>query len=49
MRSGDTIVMEGGAFDALLDALRRRGYATVGPTIRDGAVVYDEILTGEGD
>jgi ferredoxin len=45
MRSGDTIVMEGAAFDALLDALRRRGYATVGPTVRDGAVVYDEVRT----
>ena len=29
--------------EALLDALHRRGYATVGPTLRDGAIVYDEL------
>lgn len=28
---------------ALVEALRRRGYAVVGPTVRDGAIVYDEI------
>jgi ferredoxin len=28
---------------ALLDALRRRGYRTVGPTLRDQAIVYDDI------
>jgi len=30
-------------FDALLSALVRRGYTVVGPTVRDGAIVYDEI------
>jgi ferredoxin len=30
---------------ALLDALRRRGYRVVGPTLRDQAIVYDEIGT----
>jgi len=30
-------------FDALLLALKRRGYTIVGPTIRDQAIVYDEI------
>lgn len=29
--------------DGLLDVLRRRGYRVVGPTVRDGAIVYDEI------
>ncbi|MFN8162202.1 MAG: 4Fe-4S dicluster domain-containing protein [Solirubrobacterales bacterium] len=29
--------------DALLDALRERGYRTVGPVLRDGAILYDEI------
>src|SRR5262245_10030764 len=29
--------------DALLNALRRRGYTCIGPCIRDGAIVYDEI------
>jgi ferredoxin len=30
-------------FQHLLDALTTLGYRTVGPTIRDGAIVYDEI------
>lgn len=30
-------------FDELIAALARRGYVTVGPTVRDGAIVYDEI------
>ena len=29
--------------DALFQALARRGYRIVGPTIRDGAIVYDEL------
>ena len=32
-------------FQDLLDALARRGYRIVGPTLRDGAIVYDEIHT----
>jgi sulfhydrogenase subunit beta (sulfur reductase) len=31
------------AFPRLLEALRERGYRVVGPTIRDGAIVYDDI------
>ncbi|MCP5542076.1 MAG: 4Fe-4S dicluster domain-containing protein [Akkermansiaceae bacterium] len=30
-------------FDALLAALAKRGYTVVGPTVRDGTIVYDEI------
>src|SRR5450631_1460015 len=30
-------------FQQLLNALASRGYRTVGPTVRDGAIVYDEI------
>jgi ferredoxin len=40
---GDTLVVDARALDALLDALRHRGYTLLGPTIRDGAVVLDEI------
>ncbi len=29
--------------DALLDALRGRGYRVVGPVVRDGAIVHDEL------
>lgn len=31
--------------DALLDALAARGYTVVGPTVRDRAIVYDEIAS----
>ncbi|MDR3472346.1 MAG: 4Fe-4S dicluster domain-containing protein [Devosia sp.] len=30
-------------FQALFDSLRRRGYRIVGPKVRDGAIVYDDI------
>jgi ferredoxin len=36
-------VIERGDFDQLLGALARRGYTVIGPTIRDRAIVYDEI------
>jgi ferredoxin len=31
----------------LIGALRARGYAVVGPTVRDGAIVYDELERGD--
>jgi ferredoxin len=31
--------------EALLDALRRRGYRLVGPTVRDQAIIYDDIAS----
>jgi sulfhydrogenase subunit beta (sulfur reductase) len=30
-------------FDQLLDALKNRGYQVIGPTVRDGAIVYEEL------
>jgi len=30
-------------FDSLIDALRQRGYTPIGPTLRQGAVVYGEL------
>jgi ferredoxin len=38
-----THVVERSHFDALLDALAGRGYTIIGPTVRDQAIVYDEI------
>jgi ferredoxin len=35
--------LEAAALDALFGALRRRGYTLVGPTLHDGAIVYDEL------
>ncbi|MCG6922574.1 MAG: 4Fe-4S dicluster domain-containing protein [Acidobacteria bacterium] len=43
MQPGDSVVIERVVLDALLAALRERGYETVGPTVREGAIVYDEI------
>jgi ferredoxin len=45
---GDTVVVERGDFESLIKALRSRGFRVVGPTVRDGAIVYDE-LTSSGD
>jgi sulfhydrogenase subunit beta (sulfur reductase) len=36
-------VIERGALDGLLDALRRRGFTPVGPTVRQGAIVHEEL------
>src|SRR5215471_797825 len=38
-------VFERGQLDLLLSALTRRGYRVVGPTVRDGAIVYDEVTS----
>jgi len=37
------MLLELGDFPSLFDVLRNRGYELIGPTIRDGAIVYDEI------
>jgi sulfhydrogenase subunit beta (sulfur reductase) len=41
--SAATSVIEPGALEALVGALRGRGYRVLGPTVRDGAIVYDEL------
>jgi sulfhydrogenase subunit beta (sulfur reductase) len=43
MKPGDALVVEARELDALLGALRERGHTLVGPTVRDGAIVLDEI------
>jgi len=37
------VVLEFSEVDGLLDALRARGFRTIGPTVRDGAVVLGEL------
>jgi hypothetical protein len=32
-------------FQQLISSLQRRGYVVVGPTLRDGAIVYDTLRT----
>ena len=41
MKIGDRVVLED--LEGLLAALRQRGFLVVGPRLRDGAIVYDEI------
>jgi ferredoxin len=38
-------VIERRDLDALIDAVARRGYTVVGPTVRDSAIVYDEVAS----
>ncbi|MGE5435247.1 MAG: sulfite reductase subunit A, partial [Candidatus Doudnabacteria bacterium] len=38
-----TSVIAPAALETLVDALRTRGYRVLGPTTRDGAIVYDEL------
>jgi len=40
-----TRVLELDGLDALIGALSSRGYDVVGPTVRDGAIVYDRIAS----
>jgi sulfhydrogenase subunit beta (sulfur reductase) len=42
---GDRLVVERPDMLALFVALQRRGYRVIGPTIRDGAIVYDELTS----
>ena len=41
--AGDPSAIDRAGLDALFGALERRGYTLVGPTVRQGAIVYDEI------
>jgi ferredoxin len=43
LSSLETAVVEPGALDALLDALRARDFRVVGPIVCDGAIVYDDL------
>jgi ferredoxin len=40
---GTTLILEYADFQNLLDSLRAHGYAIIGPTVRDGAIVYDDV------
>jgi sulfhydrogenase subunit beta (sulfur reductase) len=39
----ESAVIHPEALGSLVDALRERGYAVLGPTVRDGAIVYEEL------
>ena len=38
-----TVVIDRAGLQALLEALAERGYTVIAPTVRDGAIVYDEV------
>jgi ferredoxin len=42
-REGHTAVIDRQGLDGLLAALARRGYTVIGPTVRDRAIVYEEV------
>jgi sulfhydrogenase subunit beta (sulfur reductase) len=43
-----TFILERGDLNHLIETLKRRGYKVLGPTVRDSAILYDE-LTGSDD
>jgi ferredoxin len=45
IRSGDQQVIVRDDLDQLLGAIARRGFRLIGPTVRDGAIVYDDIAS----
>jgi ferredoxin len=44
-RPNPALVMPAHGLDELVAALWRRGYRVIGPSVRDGAVVYDDLTT----
>ena len=41
----NSLIMDRSQLDLLLGALVERGYRVVGPTVRDGAIVYDDVAS----
>src|SRR5574341_1502292 len=42
---GASVIVERGDLQRLIDALLERGYRVVGPVVRDGAIIYDELTS----
>jgi Fe-S-cluster-containing hydrogenase component 2 len=47
LQVGDKVVLERQHLQQLLDVLSKRGYRILGPTVRDQAIVYDEVRSLE--
>jgi ferredoxin len=45
MEDAPQFVFDRSSLTTLIDALHRRGYEIVGPTVRDGAIVYDTLAS----
>ncbi|MFR9749668.1 4Fe-4S dicluster domain-containing protein [Nocardia sp. 004] len=46
MTPGDTAVIDRAALNRLVDVLRAHGYRVIGPQVRNGAIVLDELDSG---
>ncbi|MBB5916729.1 ferredoxin [Nocardia transvalensis] len=46
MMSGDTVTIDRAGLDRLIEVLRSQGYRVIGPQVRDGAIVLDELESG---
>ena len=46
MDQPQSVTIEPAELDVLVATLRARGYLVVGPTVREGAIVYEELETG---
>jgi sulfhydrogenase subunit beta (sulfur reductase) len=47
LQVGEKVVLERQHLQQFLDVLRKRGYRLLGPTVRDKAIVYDEVSSLE--
>jgi sulfhydrogenase subunit beta (sulfur reductase) len=47
MPEGDRVVIRPDALDAIFAALRARGYRVLGPTVADGAIVYEDLASAD--
>ncbi|MGO8873514.1 MAG: 4Fe-4S dicluster domain-containing protein [Acidimicrobiales bacterium] len=47
MGAGSDVVIDRGGLDALIRVLRTRGYRTLGPVVRDGAIVHGPVGTSD--
>ena len=47
MSTSEQVVIEPGELERLIEALARRHYRVVGPTVRDGAMVYEDIESAQ--
>ena len=45
MTTSEQAILDVDGLQALFDALKHRGYRLLGPTVRDQAIVYDDIDT----
>ena len=45
---GDTLIVERGEFSRFIDTLLELKYQVIGPTVREGAIIYEELGSPTG-